>query len=162
MLMGMGYDLEEGVQLEQNRQLASLQVQAAANHNSLLKLQSKLDSSLCTSPINGVHTVFFDEDQTNIRMGAIASLEAVADALKRSPRHSRILVTGHTDETGRADYNDRLAQARADSVAAYLASHGLALDQIKVESYSAKRPVATNRTPAGRQLNRRVEVSIID
>jgi outer membrane protein OmpA-like peptidoglycan-associated protein len=162
ILMGMGYDLEEGVQLEQNRQLASLQIQAAANHNSLLKLQSKLDSSLCTNPLSGVYTVFFDEDQTNLRLGAFSSLEAVAEALKKSPRFSRILVAGHTDDTGRPDYNERLASGRADSVAAYLASRGVALDQLKIESHSAKRPVATNRTAAGRQLNRRVEVTLME
>jgi outer membrane protein OmpA-like peptidoglycan-associated protein len=162
LLMGLGYDLEESVQLEQNRQLASLQIQAAANHNSLLKLQSKLDSSLCSNPLNGVYTVFFDEDQTNLRLGAVSSLEAVAEALKKSPRFSRILVAGHTDDTGRPDYNDRLAAGRADSVAAYLAARGLALDQIKIESHSAKRPIATNRTAAGRQLNRRVEVTLVE
>lgn len=162
LLMGMGYDLEEGVQLEQNRQLASLQIQAAANHNSLLKLQSKLDSSLCADPLNGVYTVFFDEDQTNLRLGAFSSLEAVAEALKRSPRFSKIRVAGHTDDTGRPDYNDKLAAGRADSVAAYLASRGIALDQLTIESHSAKRPVATNRTAAGRQLNRRVEVSLVE
>lgn len=162
LLMGLGYDLEEGVQLEQNRQLASLQLRAAANHNSLLKIQSKLDSSLCTNPLNGVYTVFFDEDQTNLRLGAFSSLEAVAEALKKSPRVSRIRVVGHTDDTGRPDYNDRLAAGRADSVAAYLAARGIALDQLTIESYAAKRPIATNRTAAGRQLNRRVEVSLVE
>jgi outer membrane protein OmpA-like peptidoglycan-associated protein len=46
-------------------------------------------------------------------------------------------------------------------VAAYLAGRGIALDQIKIESFAAKRPIATNRTAAGRQLNRRTEISII-
>jgi outer membrane protein OmpA-like peptidoglycan-associated protein len=160
--MGMGYDLEEGVQLEQNRQLAALKVQAAANHNSLLKIQNKLDSSLCSDPIGGVYTVFFDEDQTNLRLGAYSGLEAAAEALKKNPKFSRILVAGHTDDTGRPDYNDKLAQARADSVAAYLAGRGIALDQIKIESFSAKKPVATNRTAAGRQLNRRAEISLVE
>ena len=162
ILMGMGYDLEEGVQLEQNRQLAALRVQAVANHNALTKLQNKLDSSLCADPIGGVHTVFFDEDQTNLRLGAVSNLEAVAEALKASPRYKRVLVTGHTDDTGRPDYNEKLAQARANSVSAYLAARGISTDQIKIESYSASRPVATNRTAAGRQLNRRAEVSLID
>ncbi len=162
MLMGMGYDLEEGVQLDQNRQLAALKVQAAANHNSLLKIQNKLDSSLCANPLGGVYTVYFDEDQTNLRLGAYSGLEAAAEALKKTPKFSRILVAGHTDDTGRPDYNDKLAQARADSVAAYLAGRGVALDQIKIESFSAKKPIATNRTPAGRQLNRRAEISLIE
>jgi outer membrane protein OmpA-like peptidoglycan-associated protein len=162
LLMGMGYDLEEGVQLEQNRQLAALRVQAVANHNALTKLQSKLDTSLCADPIGGVYTVFFDEDQTNLRLGATTALESVVEALKASPRYKRILVAGHTDDTGRPDYNVKLAEGRANSVAAYLAARGISTDQIKIESFSASRPVATNRTAAGRQLNRRTEVSLVD
>ena len=162
LLMGMGYDLEEGVQLEQNRQIAALQIQNAANFNAISKVQSKLDRSLCADPIGGVYTVYFDEDQTNPRLGAIANLEAVAEALKASPRDKQLLVAGHTDDTGRPDYNDKLAQARAQSVAAYLAGRGIALDRIQIQSFSASKPVATNRTSAGRQLNRRTEVSIVN
>ncbi|MFO0416240.1 MAG: OmpA family protein [Pseudomonadota bacterium] len=161
ILMGLGYDLEEGVQLEQNRQLAALKAQSAANFNNLSKLQSKLDQSLCSDPLGGVYSVFFDEDQTNLRLGATSALESVAEAIKRSPRYARVKVAGHTDDTGRPDYNDKLSQGRADSVAGYLASRGISTDQIKIESYSASRPVATNRTAAGRQLNRRVEVSLM-
>ena len=106
--------------------------------------------------------MYFDEDQTNLRLGAYSGLEAAAEALKKTPKFSRIMVAGHTDDTGRSDYNDKLAQARADSVAAYLAGRGVALDQIKIESFSAKKPIATNRTAAGRQMNRRAEVSLIE
>lgn len=162
LLMGLGYDLEESVMLEQNRQLAALQVQNVANHNALAKIQSKIDSALCSDPIGGVYTVYFDEDQTNPRLGAITNLEIVAEALKASPRDRKLLVAGHTDDTGRPDYNEKLAKARADSVAAYLAGRGIALDRIKTESFSASKPVASNRTAAGRQLNRRTEVSIVN
>jgi outer membrane protein OmpA-like peptidoglycan-associated protein len=162
LLMGLGYDLEEGTQLEQNRQLAALQIQNVANYNSISKLQSRLDSSLCSDPVGGVYTVYFDEDQTNPRLGAIENLEKVAEALKTSPRGKKVLVAGHTDDTGRPDYNEKLAKARADSVAAYLAARGIATDRIKIESFSASKPVASNRSAAGRQLNRRTEVSLIN
>lgn len=162
LLMGLGYDLEEGVQLEQNRQIAELRVQNAANYNAISKVQSKLDLSLCADPIEGVYTVYFDEDQTNPRIGAISNLETVAEALKSNPRDRKLLVAGHTDDTGRPDYNDKLALARAQSVAAYLAGRGIPIDRIRIESFSASKPVATNRTAAGRQLNRRTEVSLVN
>jgi outer membrane protein OmpA-like peptidoglycan-associated protein len=162
LLMGLGFDLEEGVQLEQNRQIAELRVQNAANYNAISKVQSKLDLSLCADPIGGVYTVYFDEDQTNPRLGAISNLETVAEALKASPRDRKLLVAGHTDDTGRPDYNDKLALARAQSVAAYLAGRGISTDRIQIQSFSASKPVATNRTAAGRQLNRRTEVSLIN
>jgi len=158
LLMGMGYDLEEGVQLEQQRQLADLRMQNAANNMELVKLQTQLDNASGDNPLGGVYTVFFDEDQTNLRLGAVSSLEKVAEAIKTSSSARRVHVVGHTDDTGRPDYNDKLALSRAQSVAGYLASRGISVDQIKVESFSASRPVATNRTAAGRQLNRRTEI----
>lgn len=158
LLMGMGYDLEEGVQLEQNRQLAEMKVQSTANHLELAKLQATLDTTVGNDPLGGVYTVFFDEDQTSLRLGATSALEAVAEAIKASPASRMVHVMGHTDETGRPDYNEKLALARAQSVAGYLAARGISTDQIKIESFAASRPVATNRTAAGRQLNRRTEV----
>jgi outer membrane protein OmpA-like peptidoglycan-associated protein len=127
----------------------------------LAKLQSSLDSSGNIDPVGGVYTAYFDEDQTNLRLGAISALEKVAETIKASRGFHAVYVVGHTDETGRADYNEKLARGRADSVAAYLAGRGIALDQIKIDSFAAKRPIATNRTAAGRQLNRRTEISII-
>lgn len=162
LLMGMGYDMQEGAQLDQNRELAALKVQSAANQMELAKLQGHLDSSSAPSPIGaGVYTVHFDEDQTNLRLGAVKGLEQVAEALKGGRAFRTVYVVGHTDDTGRPDYNEKLAKARADAVAGYLAARGIPTDNIKVESFSASRPVATNKTAAGRQLNRRTEVSII-
>lgn len=161
MLMGMGYDLEESGHLAQNRQLENLRVQSTANLYQLEKIQSQLDASFFGDPIGGVYTVFFDEDQTNLRLAAISNLESIAEALKESPSMRKIRVSGHTDDTGQATYNDKLARSRAESVASYLAARGVAKDQIQIESFSASRPVATNRTAAGRQLNRRAEISLV-
>jgi outer membrane protein OmpA-like peptidoglycan-associated protein len=158
MLMGMGYDLEESVQIDHERQLAAMKVQNAANHMELAKLQASLDSPVGPDPIGGVYTVHFDEDQTNLRLGAISALEKVTESIKSGRGYRMVNVMGHTDDTGRADYNEKLAKERADSVAAYLASRGISLDQIRIESFAASRPIATNRTAAGRQLNRRAEV----
>jgi outer membrane protein OmpA-like peptidoglycan-associated protein len=162
LLMGMGYDLEESVQLEQNRELAALKVQSAANQMELAKLQAYLDHPAPQNPVGaGVYTVHFDEDQTNLRLGSVKGLEQVAEAIKGYHGYRNVYVAGHTDDTGRPDYNEKLAKARADSVAAYLAARGIPTDYIKVESFSASRPVATNKTAAGRQLNRRTEVSLV-
>ena len=161
LLMGLGYDFEETNHLKQNRRLDNLHIQSLANFRQLEKLQSQLDSSLSADPTGGIYTVFFDEDQTNLRLAAINNLESIVEALKESPNLNRSRVAGHTDDTGQAHYNEQLARARAETVASYLASRGVANDQIVIESFSASRPVATNRTAAGRQLNRRTEISLI-
>jgi outer membrane protein OmpA-like peptidoglycan-associated protein len=160
LLHGMGYDLVEGVQLEQNRQLASLKIQAAANQRELEKLQGHLDHGRGRNAVDGVYQVFFDEDQTNLRSGAVSNLETIAEAIKGSSSIRTVYVAGHTDDTGNTKYNETLSHARASTVSAYLAARGIALDQIDVKSFGATKPIATNSTPAGRQLNRRVDVYI--
>ncbi len=160
LMMGAGWDVQEGTQIELARQLAALKVQGQANQIELEKIQARLDSTTSVHPVGGVYQVFFDEDQTNLRGGGIDGLEKVAEAIKASPMVTAVNIAGHTDDTGNAEYNEKLAKARAESVGSFLAAHGISTAQLKVNGFSASKPVATNRTAAGRQLNRRVEVYI--
>jgi outer membrane protein OmpA-like peptidoglycan-associated protein len=160
LLHGVGYDLEEGHQLQLQRQLASLNVQAVANQRYLEQLQRNFDNTRRPDPVGGVYQVFFDEDQTNIRPGAISNLEAIAESIKASGAMREVHVAGHTDDTGNTKYNETLADARAKTVGTYLASMGIPVVQIEMKGYGATKPIATNSTAAGRQLNRRVDVYI--
>lgn len=160
MLHGIGYDLSEGNQLRQNRRLASLEVQAVANQRQLSHLQGLLDSSMGPDPVGGVYQVFFDEDQTNMRSGAVTNLESLAESIKASGFVRVVHVAGHTDDTGNTKYNESLSEARAKSVSSYLASRGIPSVQIETKSFGATQPIATNATAGGRQLNRRVDVYI--
>jgi outer membrane protein OmpA-like peptidoglycan-associated protein len=69
-------------------------------------------------------------------------------------------VMGHTDSTGSDQYNLELSQRRANSVTQYLIARGLMPQRFIVQGFGESRPVATNDTPEGRQLNRRVEIQI--
>jgi OOP family OmpA-OmpF porin len=109
---------------------------------------------------NAVYQVFFDEDATSMRSGAVENLEAIAESIKTNPYVGTVSVIGHSDDTGNSEYNDKLALARATSVASYLASRGISLDRLKTSGAGAQKPIATNKTPTGRQLNRRVDVQI--
>jgi outer membrane protein OmpA-like peptidoglycan-associated protein len=160
LLHGIGYDLEEGNQLRLQRQLASLNVQAVANQRYLEQLQRNLDNTRRPDPVGGVYQVFFDEDQTNIRAGTISNLEALAESIKASGAFREVHVAGHTDDTGNTKYNETLADARAKTVGTYLASMGIPVVQVQMKGYGATKPIATNSTPSGRQLNRRVDVYI--
>jgi outer membrane protein OmpA-like peptidoglycan-associated protein len=72
-----------------------------------------------------------------------------------------IEVAGHTDSTGGAAYNQALSERRAQSVAAYLTSHGVKQQRLIVVGDGENDPVATNDTSEGRQRNRRVELTIV-
>lgn len=67
-------------------------------------------------------------------------------------------VEGHTDSTGSDQLNQDLSQRRAVSVASYLTSHGVANQRLAAMGYGKTRPIADNGTPAGRAVNRRVEI----
>ena len=72
-----------------------------------------------------------------------------------------IEVAGHTDSTGTAAYNKALSERRAQSVAAYLTNRGVKQQRLIVVGAGEDHPVASNATPEGRQLNRRVELTIV-
>ena len=86
-----------------------------------------------------------------------AVLDQTAQALKDNPDW-KMRVVGHTDSTGSAPTNDTLSQQRAQSVMAYLTSHGVANNRLRVEAAGQHQPAATNATDTGRAENRRVEL----
>lgn len=72
----------------------------------------------------------------------------------------RLRVNGHTDDAGSAEYNQSLSVRRAEAVAGLLADAGFARDNIEVRGLGKSRPVADNRTAAGRAENRRVAIIV--
>lgn len=109
--------------------------------------------------------VFFDFDKSDIRPDAATSLETVAAAFTEYAV-PRAVVSGHTDAIGTAEYNQTLSEKRARAVVSALAK-SQAKTKLTAEGYGATRPVAANEiegkdNPAGRQLNRRVEIYIPD
>lgn len=79
----------------------------------------------------------------------------------RGEKIKKIIVIGHTDDIGKDAYNLKLSRQRAQAVAKELAQRlGLELSQVQAVGYGEKRPIATNKTDAGRQKNRRVELKL--
>ncbi|MGI9603575.1 MAG: OmpA family protein [Acidimicrobiales bacterium] len=71
-------------------------------------------------------------------------------------------VVGHADATGPDMYNNRLALDRAAAVAAYMTDHGVARRRVEVEGRGERQPIGDNTTSAGRALNRRIEIELLD
>jgi len=103
--------------------------------------------------------VFFDTNKSNIKPNFYSTLDKVAQTLTQDNK-SGILVTGYTDSTGNDAINIPLSQARAQSVANYLASRGVSTSRINAQGHGAANPIASNATAEGREQNRRVEISI--
>jgi outer membrane protein OmpA-like peptidoglycan-associated protein len=98
----------------------------------------------------------FKTGKADLQPVAVDRLKIVAEALKGTQR--TILVEGHTDSTGNKDKNLTLSQARAETVRKYLVDGGVAEGQIRAVGIGQERPIADNKTSAGRAKNRRVEV----
>jgi OOP family OmpA-OmpF porin len=74
----------------------------------------------------------------------------------------KVEVAGYTDDRGQADFNQSLSQKRAEAVKAYLRSSGVAASRMKAKGYGEDAPIGDNSTSAGRAMNRRVELHIIE
>jgi OOP family OmpA-OmpF porin len=80
--------------------------------------------------------------------------------LKKHPQ-VRVEIGGHTDSIGSSSYNLELSALRAQSVKSYLIEHGISPDRLTTRGYGESMPIASNATPAGRALNRRIEFRIL-
>ena len=101
----------------------------------------------------------FKTDQAKILNSSYKVLDHMTDFLKNH-EHINLIIDGHTDNRGPQDYNKELSEQRAKAVFNYLVKKGIEKKRLKVRGFGAKQPIANNKTPRGRKLNRRVEFII--
>lgn len=103
--------------------------------------------------------ILFDIDSAVVKPSLRADLQILAASLNRYPE-STVQVVGHTDNTGDAAYNQDLSERRAASVSQVLIGSGVSGARIQSIGQGETQPIATNLTPEGRTLNRRVDITI--
>ena len=104
--------------------------------------------------------VQFEKGKAIVKPEYSDDIKKIADVMKK---HSNlnILVEGHTCNLGRKEYNLKLSQRRAEAVKAFLVNkYGIDSDRIATKGFGFSRPIADNKTKAGREKNRRIEASI--
>ena len=99
----------------------------------------------------------FEFNSDKIAEDNYAGLNVVADFLKETPNVT-VKVEGHTDNIGSQEYNQKLSERRAKSVANYLIEKGVSSDRVTTEGFGFSKPVASNKTAEGRAKNRRTEM----
>lgn len=104
--------------------------------------------------------ILFETGKAVILPASIPILEKAYGALAANPE-VRVRIIGHTDSVGSASSNLTLSQRRADSVRTWLINRGIAADRMESLGKGLTDPRATNSTPEGRQLNRRIEFEVI-
>jgi peptidoglycan-associated lipoprotein len=115
-----------------------------------------------------LYTVTLQDDGFRFRLnkymlsdGDQTKLKALADQLKTDNKNVFLEIQGHTDATGKPDYNMMLGQERAEAVRLFLNQQGVALNRMDTISYGETAPVADNKTKAGRAQNRRVQIVVL-
>ena len=101
--------------------------------------------------------VLFDSGQSRLSPDGSRNMFKLADFFKRNPER-KASVEGYTDNVGAANANYDLSQRRATSVMAALVNLGVPADRLSTRAHGEDDPVANNDSPAGRQMNRRVEI----
>ena len=104
--------------------------------------------------------ILFDFNSAALRSASKATLRELATTFQRYSDINYIEVDGHTDSVGSDDFNLDLSKRRASSVRDYLVDQGVASRHIVARGFGESQPKSTNETAEGRQLNRRVEISI--
>ncbi len=121
----------------------------------------RVPSQPAAAPRLILRDVTFATGSASLTPGAQSSLRATATSLLAQPA-VRLEVAGYTDDTGARAANERISQARAETVRAFLVSVGVPADRLTARGYGPAHPVASNATAKGRELNRRVELRPLD
>lgn len=107
--------------------------------------------------------VEFDFDRATLRPSAAATLDEVVQFLNQPQNRAlRYEVGGHTSSEGAVRHNDDLSRRRALTVRSYLIEHGIESLRLTSHGYGSRQPIDSNRSPEGRQRNRRVELNEVD
>jgi outer membrane protein OmpA-like peptidoglycan-associated protein len=138
---------------------------ALAAHAALEEMQRKYGELQAKQTERGMvltlGDVLFDTAQATLKPGATATLNRLAQFLQENSG-TRVLIEGHTDSRGSAEYNEDLSRRRAAAVSEALEIRGTPNTRVDVAGRGESYPVANNDTAEGRQRNRRVEIVFSD
>ena len=120
-----------------------------------------MEKALETKHVYDLYGIHFDVDKATIRPETQPLFDDIAQVLKNLPMW-RLRIVGHTDSTGDAAHNQLLSLQRANAVKSALVDRGIQASRLETEGAGQNQPVASNNTPEGRALNRRVALIRLD
>jgi outer membrane protein OmpA-like peptidoglycan-associated protein len=150
---GLGALAGAGVGAYQDRQEAKLRAELDSTGVSVTRIGDNIT-------LNMPGNVTFATNSADLNANFFEVLNSVS-LIVNEFNQTVIEVAGHTDSTGADAYNQMLSERRANAVAAYLGTRSVRTDRVITVGMGEGRPVATNDTDAGRQQNRRVELTLV-
>ncbi len=138
--------------------------QLATKNQQLAQAQDQLrDYNMTVNDLGStmvLQDVSFETGKSQLLSGGVNRLQPLINYLRLSP-NTQVRIEGYTDNVGGAAYNQQLSLDRANAVKAILSSGGIGNDRISTFGSGLNKPVATNDSVAGRQSNRRVEITLL-
>ena len=104
-------------------------------------------------------TILFDVNKSVVKTQVEFILDNIAKIMNENDDFN-FIIEGHTDNTGVAEHNLQLSQERADAIKAYLIRKGVKSKRLEAKGYGQTRPIESNDTERGREINRRVEINV--
>lgn len=150
---GVGALAGGGVGYYMDRQEQKLRIQL---ENTGVSITRNGDNIILNMPGN----VTFNTDSAMIKGSFYDVLSSVVLVVREFDK-TTIVITGHTDSTGSDQYNQTLSEQRSTSVGQYFMAQGIDRMRIMTIGYGESRPIADNSSEQGRQLNRRVELTLV-
>jgi outer membrane protein OmpA-like peptidoglycan-associated protein/tetratricopeptide (TPR) repeat protein len=156
---------------EQSKYLVNLHKKGYLLYVNTIKMtqvqKNQLELNIALKPINvgakfALHHVFFDTGSDVLTANSFAELNKLHFFLKENP-DIKVEIAGHTDNIGNAQKNTLLSENRAKSVVFYLQNKGIDKKRLTFKGYGSKQPIASNDDEIdGRELNRRIEVTVLE
>lgn len=104
----------------------------------------------------------FDYDKATIKEASAGLMQEIAAVIKKNPQIKKLRIEGYASSEGDLGHNQTLSDNRAKAVQTYLVKLGVSAQQVSWVGYGEDKPVADNSTPEGRELNRRVQFTILE
>ena len=129
------------------------------NKTNQVKEKDLLNKMELNKPLT-LNNIYFETGKSNLLDSSFAELNTLFNILKSKPKMI-IQISGYTDNTGKAQDNIVLSEARANAVKKYLSDRGIDNNRIIAKGYGSSNPKASNDTADGRAKNRRVEIMVL-
>lgn len=130
-----------------------------ARKNKRMKLQLGIKFRMPNKIV--LDDVHFNTGESTLRESSFEALKKLKKALDRN-ESLKVMIAGHTDSRGSDSSNQKLSEARAQSVVDWLVKKGIEKERLKAKGFGERQPIGSNDTPEGRQKNRRTEVRILE
>jgi len=145
--------------LEDNSVQETLQTESAVNPGN--QAPAETSSKFGEMTADSIFIIFFKQNSNALSEKAIIKLDQVFEILIKNP-HTKIKLNGYSDSIGSASYNEMISEIRANAVKSYLIGKGIAPFRMTAFGHGSQKFIASNKSAAGRHLNRRVEIELLN